>query len=165
MKAVLRARTERVLGVRRGREGLHLVARRWLGAGLAACCGLAACWTCTCLALRNNFHSACQCLRFGNALIARPSATPATPAAAPWQDLNPLPFPALVANCAGWVAYGYVTDDVLVLWPNMAGYLLALFYTFSWWEAAAGGGPSHTWRPAGCCAGAEPAGALALGMS
>ncbi|KAL4452035.1 hypothetical protein ABPG75_007697 [Micractinium tetrahymenae] len=46
-------------------------------------------------------------------------------------DLNPLPFPALTANCAGWVAYSYITDDVLVLWPNMCGYLLALFYTFS----------------------------------
>lgn len=25
-------------------------------------------------------------------------------------DLNPLPFPTLVANCIGWVAYSYVTD-------------------------------------------------------
>lgn len=51
-------------------------------------------------------------------------------------DLNPLPFPALAANCAGWVAYGYVTDDVLVLWPNMCGYLLALFYSLSCYALA-----------------------------
>ena len=41
------------------------------------------------------------------------------------QDLNPLPFPVLVGNCAGWVAYGFVTDDVLVLWPNVLGVLIA----------------------------------------
>ncbi|PSC71016.1 cysteine desulfurase [Micractinium conductrix] len=46
-------------------------------------------------------------------------------------DLNPLPFPVLVGNCAGWVAYGFVTDDVLVLWPNVLGVLIALFYTLS----------------------------------
>lgn len=39
------------------------------------------------------------------------------------QDLNPLPFPAIAANCAGWIAYSYVTSDVLVLWPNAAGFL------------------------------------------
>lgn len=49
----------------------------------------------------------------------------------PLQDLNPLPFPTLLANCCGWVSYGYVTDDVLVLWPNMAGTLLGLFYLLS----------------------------------
>jgi solute carrier family 50 protein (sugar transporter) len=47
------------------------------------------------------------------------------------QDLNPLPFPAIVANCAGWVAYSYITQDVLVLWPNVAGFLLGMFYTLS----------------------------------
>ena len=67
---------------------------------------------------------------------ARPPAThapppqPPTPTPAP-QDLNPLPFPALVANCAGWVGYAYVTNDVLVLWPNAAGFLLGMFYTLS----------------------------------
>lgn len=25
-------------------------------------------------------------------------------------DLNPLPFPTLIANCCGWVAYSFVTD-------------------------------------------------------
>jgi len=29
------------------------------------------------------------------------------------------------------VAYSYITDDVLVLWPNMVGFLLGMFYTFS----------------------------------
>lgn len=46
-------------------------------------------------------------------------------------DLNPLPFPAIAANCAGWIAYSYVTSDVLVLWPNAAGFLLGMFYTMS----------------------------------
>lgn len=59
---------------------------------------------------------------------AKPQPAPPNPP----QDLNPLPFPALAANCAGWVAYSFVIDDALVLWPNMCGYLLALFYLLSW---------------------------------
>ncbi|PSC73275.1 hypothetical protein C2E20_3343 [Micractinium conductrix] len=46
-------------------------------------------------------------------------------------DLNPLPFTAIIANCSGWVAYAFVTGDVLVLWPNVCGVLLSLFYTLS----------------------------------
>lgn len=46
-------------------------------------------------------------------------------------DLNPLPFTTLTANCVGWVAYSFVTDDALVYWPNALGFLLGMFYTFS----------------------------------
>lgn len=75
------------------------------------------------------------------------------------QDLNPLPFTTLTANCVGWVAYSFVTDDALVYWPNALGFLLGMFYTFSCYGLAgaagrlqcgggrAGGQPS----PCMCC--------------
>ena len=114
MKAVLRARSERVLGVSEG-EGAGWPVQAALG-GPAAC---------RCAA--EGPHS--------RAPMPAPALTPALPTLPMLnpcaQDLNPLPFPAIVANCAGWVAYGYVTQDVLVLWPNVAGFLIGMFYTLS----------------------------------
>lgn len=106
-KAVLRARSERVLGVSQ---------QRWcklcLCGGMGHLCELQRQPTCVC----------CHLL----------------------QDLNPLPFPTLTANCVGWVAYSYVARDALVLWPNMCGVLLGLFYFLSCYGLA--GGWNNGWE-------------------
>ena len=47
------------------------------------------------------------------------------------QDLNPIPFPVVVANCMAWVAYGIVNRDPYVFLANDPGLLLGLFYTLS----------------------------------
>lgn len=49
----------------------------------------------------------------------------------PPQDLNPLPFPVMFANCVGWVAYTFVIDDIYVYVPNEIGLMLGAFYTLS----------------------------------
>lgn len=54
------------------------------------------------------------------------------------QDLNPLPFTVMTANCVGWVAYSYVTQDALVYWPNALGFMLGMFYTLSCYGLAGG---------------------------
>lgn len=46
-------------------------------------------------------------------------------------DLNPMPFPAILANCVGWIAYAYVVRDWYVWVPNEIGFLLGSFYTLS----------------------------------
>ena len=47
------------------------------------------------------------------------------------QELNPIPFPVVVANCVAWVAYSIVTKDPYVFLANDPGLILGLFYTFS----------------------------------
>ena len=47
------------------------------------------------------------------------------------QDLNPIPFPVVVANCMAWVAYAIVSKDPYVFLANDPGLLLGLFYTLS----------------------------------
>lgn len=47
------------------------------------------------------------------------------------QDLNPIPFPVVVANCVAWVAYAIVCKDPYVFLANDPGLLLGLFYTLS----------------------------------
>ncbi|KAK9815217.1 hypothetical protein WJX72_000111 [[Myrmecia] bisecta] len=46
-------------------------------------------------------------------------------------DLNPLPFPMTLANCAGWICYGLLTQDTYVLLANELGFLLGMFYTLT----------------------------------
>jgi len=51
--------------------------------------------------------------------------------------LNPLPFPAQLANSAGWIAYSYVIEptnsqgSVFVFVPNYIGLLLGFYFTMS----------------------------------
>jgi hypothetical protein len=47
-----------------------------------------------------------------------------------------MPFPAIFANCAGWLGYAYTIRNVLVLVPNQIGLLLGLFYTLSCYGVA-----------------------------
>ena len=47
------------------------------------------------------------------------------------QDLNPVPFPIVIANCVAWVAYAVVNKDPYVFLANDPGILLGLFYTLS----------------------------------
>lgn len=44
-------------------------------------------------------------------------------------DINPVPFPLLATNCAGWVAYGYLLRDYYVVVANINGLVLAMHYT------------------------------------
>jgi len=46
-------------------------------------------------------------------------------------ELNPIPFPVVVANCVAWVGYSIVTKDPYVFLANDPGLILGLFYTFS----------------------------------
>ncbi|DBA83844.1 TPA: hypothetical protein ACH3X1_006359 [Trebouxia sp. C0004] len=46
-------------------------------------------------------------------------------------DLNPIPFPVVVANCVAWVGYSIVNKDPYVFMANDPGLLLGLFYTLS----------------------------------
>lgn len=127
-KAVLRARSERVLGVR-----------------------AAGCWM-ACLELRVFGGMACffagaqQSHRRAPTAKVKEEASKATSShlrvglpVCP-QDLNPLPFTTMTANCVGWVAYAYVTQDVLVYWPNVLGFLLGMFYTISCYGLAGAAG-------------------------
>ena len=53
------------------------------------------------------------------------------PTACVTQDLNPIPFPVVVANCVAWVGYSIVNKDPYVFMANDPGLLLGLFYTLS----------------------------------
>ena len=48
-----------------------------------------------------------------------------------FQELNPIPFPVVVANCVAWVGYAIVNKDPYVFLANDPGLLLGLFYTLS----------------------------------
>eukprot|EP01137_Pigoraptor_chileana_P011960 Opistho-2@63637 len=42
--------------------------------------------------------------------------------------LNPIPFPFLFSNALGWLAYGAVQHDIMIILPNVIGGILSLFY-------------------------------------
>lgn len=44
------------------------------------------------------------------------------------QELNVLPYPAIIANCVGWVGYSFVKPNGFVLGPNAPGILIGFFY-------------------------------------
>lgn len=44
------------------------------------------------------------------------------------QELNVLPYPAIIANGVGWVGYSYVKPNGFILGPNAPGILLGFFY-------------------------------------
>jgi solute carrier family 50 protein (sugar transporter) len=46
-------------------------------------------------------------------------------------SLNPTPFPLIVANCVGWVAYGLCAQDNWIFWGNTPGCLIGLWTCFS----------------------------------
>lgn len=46
-------------------------------------------------------------------------------------DLNPMPYPAILANCIGWICYSFVLRNNYVYVPNQIGFMLGLFYTMS----------------------------------
>lgn len=52
------------------------------------------------------------------------------------KDLNPLPMPALLANCIGWIAYSFVTINYYIFWCNELGMLLGWFFTISCYGVA-----------------------------
>lgn len=43
--------------------------------------------------------------------------------------MNPIPFTAIIANCIGWIAYGYFTKDQFVFWSNITGLMVGIYYT------------------------------------
>ena len=46
-------------------------------------------------------------------------------------ELNPFPFPMMVANSIGWFVYSLMLRDWYVFIPNFIGYLFGIWYTFS----------------------------------
>ena len=45
-------------------------------------------------------------------------------------DLNPTPWAVMTGNCAGWIAYSYLTHDVFVLLANVPGLLVSMWLNF-----------------------------------
>ena len=50
-------------------------------------------------------------------------------------ELNPVPYPAILANCLGWVVYSYMVRDWFIFVPNEVGMLIGLFYILSTYGA------------------------------
>ena len=46
------------------------------------------------------------------------------------QDMNPIPFVLILANCVAWVSYAVVTHDPFVFLANDPGVILGLFLSF-----------------------------------
>ena len=42
-------------------------------------------------------------------------------------DLNPTPWAVMTGNCAGWIAYSYLTHDLFVLFANVPGLLVSMW--------------------------------------
>ena len=42
-------------------------------------------------------------------------------------DLNPTPWAVMTGNCAGWIAYSYLTHDLFVLFANVPGLLVSVW--------------------------------------
>jgi len=42
-------------------------------------------------------------------------------------DLNPTPWVFMLGNCTGWLAYAFLLQNVYVLLPNAAGFVLAIW--------------------------------------
>lgn len=47
------------------------------------------------------------------------------------QELNPLPFVGIFANCTAWLLYGTLTKDPYVYFSNILGLPLGVFYVFT----------------------------------
>lgn len=47
-----------------------------------------------------------------------------------------LPYPAILANCVGWVCYSFVKPNGFILAPNAPGVLIGLFYMLTCLPAA-----------------------------
>ena len=45
-------------------------------------------------------------------------------------DLNPTPWAVMTGNCAGWIAYSYLTKDLFVLFANVPGLLVSMWLNF-----------------------------------
>ncbi|KAH6591717.1 hypothetical protein BASA50_008520 [Batrachochytrium salamandrivorans] len=46
-------------------------------------------------------------------------------------NVNPFPFPMIMANCLGWLVYGLLVQDPYVFFPNIVGYQLGVYYTLT----------------------------------
>ncbi|EGF81945.1 hypothetical protein BATDEDRAFT_36766 [Batrachochytrium dendrobatidis JAM81] len=53
------------------------------------------------------------------------------------ENVNPLPFPMIVANCLGWLVYGLLIQDIYVIIPNIIGYQFGIYYTLMAYRIAA----------------------------
>lgn len=42
-------------------------------------------------------------------------------------DLNPTPWAVMTGNCAGWIAYSYLTKDLFVLFANVPGLMVSIW--------------------------------------
>eukprot|EP01025_Chloroclados_australasicus_P044787 TRINITY_DN487_c1_g1_i1.p1 TRINITY_DN487_c1_g1~~TRINITY_DN487_c1_g1_i1.p1 ORF type:complete len:282 (-),score=6.68 TRINITY_DN487_c1_g1_i1:1299-2144(-) len=47
------------------------------------------------------------------------------------RQLNPLPYPVIVANCVGWLIYSDIIRDPFIFAGNIIGVVLSIFYTFT----------------------------------
>jgi hypothetical protein len=47
------------------------------------------------------------------------------------QELNPLPFVGIFANCTAWLLYGTLTKDPYVYFSNILGLPLGFFFIFT----------------------------------
>jgi solute carrier family 50 protein (sugar transporter) len=53
------------------------------------------------------------------------------------QDLNPLPYPFIAANCAAWaLGFAVVTDDPYIFFANFLGLCTGVFYTLGTYPLA-----------------------------
>eukprot|EP01024_Parvocaulis_polyphysoides_P018369 TRINITY_DN1813_c1_g2_i1.p1 TRINITY_DN1813_c1_g2~~TRINITY_DN1813_c1_g2_i1.p1 ORF type:complete len:270 (-),score=42.54 TRINITY_DN1813_c1_g2_i1:124-912(-) len=46
-------------------------------------------------------------------------------------ELNPLPFPVITANCVGWLLYAVLLKNYFLLFGNLPGALLGIFYSLT----------------------------------
>eukprot|EP00798_Chlamydomonas_sp_ICE-L_P020214 gene20214-26961_t len=58
-----------------------------------------------------------------------------SPVKAVLEDLNPLPFVAIIVNCIGWSVYGVLAKDAYVMPANIIGILVGLYFTLSVFSA------------------------------
>jgi hypothetical protein len=65
----------------------------------------------------------------GSYLVVPPC--PLAPTLPCFQELNPIPFPLIFANCCGWVAYSLLIQDAYLFVPNAVGLMLGLYMTAS----------------------------------
>lgn len=54
------------------------------------------------------------------------------------QELNPLPFLGIVANCVAWLLYGTLIKDPYVYFSNILGLPLGCFYVLTTLKFATG---------------------------
>lgn len=43
--------------------------------------------------------------------------------------MNPIPFTAIIANCIGWISYGYFKKDHFIFWSNITGLMVGIYYS------------------------------------